>query len=193
MLDFMTTWRLICADLASGWNREVPSSKIGQLRLVLSCAVTVRGAATIGFRISHAVGRHSATAGAILKQLNQIVTGCDIACETQIGPGFRMFHPNGVVIHPATVIGSRFTIQQGVTLGGTSSGAPVIGDDVDIAPGARVLGPVVIGHHVRVGANAVLTHTIEGDFLVLAGVPARILREAHLDEFFGSSAVAKGQ
>jgi serine O-acetyltransferase len=156
--------------------------------MVLSCAGTVRGLATVGFRISHAIGLRNSIAGATLKQLNQIVTGCDIAHEAQIGPGFRMFHPNGVVINSATIIGARCTIHQGVTLGGTPNGAPVIGDDVDIAPGARILGPVVIDNHVRVGANAVLTRTIEGDYLVLAGVPARILRKARPDEFFGTSA-----
>lgn len=180
---FMTTWDLICADFAAAWDRELPSSLIGRLRMVLSCAATVRGAATIGFRIAHAVGRRSSVAGAALKQVNQIVTGCDIAHEARIGPGFRMFHPNGVVINPATVIGARCTIHQGVTLGGTPSGAPLIGDDVDIAPGARIMGPVIIDHHVRVGANAVLTHTISGSYLVLAGVPARILRKARPDDF----------
>jgi serine O-acetyltransferase len=179
----MTTWELICADLAAGWDREIASSWAGQLRMVSSRAGTVRGAATIGFRIAHAVGRRSSAAGAALKQLNQIVTGCDIAHEAQIGPGFRMFHPNGIVINPATVIGARCTVHQGVTLGGTPGGAPVIGDDVDIAPGARIIGPVVIDHHVRIGANAVLTHTIAGSYLVLAGVPARILRKARPDEF----------
>ncbi len=156
-----------------------------QFALLLSCAGTVRGLATIGFRLSHAIGRVNPLAGAILKQLNQVVTGCDIGHEAQIGPGLRMLHPAGVVINPHAVIGARFTIHSSVTIGGSPSAAPVIGDDVNLAPGARILGGVRIGNRVRVGANAVLTKTIEGEDMVLAGVPARILRKTNTKDLAG--------
>jgi serine O-acetyltransferase len=179
----MSTWELICADLARAWDRPVPVSVLRRMRLVLACAGTVRGAATIGFRVSHAVGTRSDLVGAIIKQLNQVCTGCDIGHAAQIGPGFRMLHPGGVVINPHVVIGARFTIHSSVTIGGSPTAAPIIGDDVNLAPGSRVLGGVRIGNRVRVGANAVLTRTIEGDDLVLAGVPARILRKTTDKDF----------
>jgi serine O-acetyltransferase len=94
-----------------------------------------------------------------------------------------MLHPNGVVINPHAVIGARLTIHSSVTIGGSPTGAPVIGNDVNLAPGSRVLGAVTIGNRVRVGANAVLTKTVEGDDLVLAGIPARILRKATSNDF----------
>jgi serine O-acetyltransferase len=179
----MSTWDLICADLSRAWERDVPSSLRSRLALMLACAGTVRGLATIGFRVSHAVGRRSALLGTIVKQLNQVITGCDIGHQAQIGPGFRMLHPNGVVINSAVVVGSRFTVHQGVTLGGSARGAPVIGDDVNLAPGSRVLGAVRLGNRVLLGANAVLTKTIDGDGIVLAGVPARVLREVREGDF----------
>jgi serine O-acetyltransferase len=177
----MKTWEIILEDLARGWDRKVPCSTAHRWAMVLSCAGTVRGLATIGFRISHALGKRSSLAGAIFKQINQLLTGCDIGHEAQIGPGLRMLHPNGVVINPKTVIGKRFTIHSSVTLGGDPLGAPEIGDDVNIAPGARVLGFVKIGDRVRVGANAVMTRTIEtagvvASDVIIAGVPAKILR-----------------
>jgi serine O-acetyltransferase len=181
----MSTWSLICADFARAWDREVPSSRLKQLALVLSCAGTVRGFATIGFRLSHAAGDYSSLTGSILKQLNQVITGCDIGHQAQIGPGLRMLHPAGVVINPHAVIGARFTIHSNVTIGGSPTAAPLIGDDVNLAPGARVLGAVKIGNRVRVGANAVLTKTIEGEDMVLAGVPARILREINSKDLAG--------
>ena len=183
----MSTWATILADLSEGWDRDLPQSAFGRLTLVLSRAGTVRGLATIGFRVSHAVGQRFELAGAVIKQINQVVTGCDIAHEAQIGPGLRMLHPNGVVISPKAVIGSHFTIHSSVTLGGDPTGAPRVGNHVNIAPGARVLGAVVIGDRVRIGANTVMTRTIqsEGDVatdVVIAGVPAKILRPVTQDE-----------
>ena len=49
--------------------------------------------------------------------------------------------------------------------------APVIGDNVYIAPGAKIIGGVTIGNNVEIGANAVVTHDIP-DNEVWGGVPA---------------------
>lgn len=150
--------------------------------MVLSAAGTVRGVATIGFRISHAVGRRSDLLGGILKQINQVITGCDIGHQATIGPGLRLLHPGAVVINPSAVIGSRFTIHSAVTIGGTPDGAPVIGNDVNLAPGSRVLGTVVLGDRVRVAANAVVTKSFPEGGVVLAGVPAKVIRRVRDDE-----------
>ena len=178
----LSTWRTLVLDLSRAWDRCVPENTLDQLKLVLACAGSVRGLATIGFRLSHAVGRRSDLLGAILKQINQVITGCDIGHQATIGPGLRMLHPNGVVINPAAVIGARFTIHQGVTIGGNEELAPVLGDDVNLAPGSRILGDVVIGNRVRVGANAVVTKSFADDDVVLAGVPARVIRATRDDD-----------
>ncbi|MFL6463660.1 MAG: serine O-acetyltransferase, partial [Bryobacteraceae bacterium] len=53
--------------------------------------------------------------------------------------------------------------------------APIIGDHVTIYAGAKVLGPIRIGHHVTIGANAVVVKSVP-DHCVVAGVPAQIIR-----------------
>lgn len=178
----LSTWWTICEDIARAWGRDVPDTPLRRYMMVMSSAATVRGFATIGFRISHAAGRRSPLAGAILKQINQVITGCDIAHEAKIGPGLCMWHPGAVVISSEAVIGKRFTIHSSVTLGGSPEGAPQLGDDVNIAPGARVLGPIKTGNRVRIGANAVVTRSFEGNGVVLAGVPAKVLRPLRSDE-----------
>jgi serine O-acetyltransferase len=52
----------------------------------------------------------------------------------------------------------------------------VIGDDVIIGSGAKVLGGITIGHNVTIGANSVVTHSVP-DNVVVGGIPARILKE----------------
>jgi serine O-acetyltransferase len=74
-----------------------------------------------------------------------------------------MPHPYGIVIHPQAVIGHRVTVMQQVMIGGRDRDeniAPVIGDDVTIGAGARVLGDVRIGNGAVIGANAVVTRDI---------------------------------
>jgi serine O-acetyltransferase len=173
----MRTRDLILVDLARTHGRPMPIDTIGRVRLLACAGPTVKGMAVIGFRLSHRTGQRWGAGAALIKQVTQVLTGADIAYGASIGPGLRIPHPSGVVITDKAVIGTRFTIHSCVTVGGQPDGAPVIGDDVSLAPGCRVLGPVRIGDRVRVGANSVLTKTIEGDGVVLAGVPARMLRQ----------------
>jgi len=83
--------------------------------------------------------------------------------QARMPPEVHLPHPYGIIIHPQAVIGRRVTIMQQVTIGGRDHReniAPLIGDDVYIGAGARVLGDVRIGQGVVIGANAVVTRDI---------------------------------
>lgn len=105
------------------------------------------------------------------------VSGADIPLNTKIGGGLRMPHPNGIVFHPDAEIGVNCTILQQVTIGMNRGreGAPTIAGHVDIGPGARILGPIQIGEHAVIGANAVVLQDVPAG-CVAVGVPARILK-----------------
>ncbi len=108
----------------------------------------------------------------------QVITQAEIAPETVIGGGLLLPHPNGIVIHPDTVIGPNCLIFQQVTLGLSGpEGAPRIGGHVDIGAGARILGPVQIGDHALIGANAVVTCDVPAGH-VARGIPARVYPRA---------------
>ncbi|MHA2133440.1 MAG: serine O-acetyltransferase [Candidatus Thorarchaeota archaeon] len=113
-----------------------------------------------------------------LSHVNRTMTQIEIHPGARIGTDFFIDHGGGVVIGETAEIGDNVTIYQGVTLGGTSMKRekrhPTIGDDVVIGAGARILGPVVIGNRVRIGANAVVTEDIPDDSVVV-GVPGRIV------------------
>lgn len=104
--------------------------------------------------------------------------GISIPFNTQIDRGFYIGHFGCIVVNQAAVIGKNCNISQGVTIGaanrGKNKGCAVIGDNVYIGPGAKIVGHVVIGNNVAIGANAVVTHDVP-DNAVVAGVPARIV------------------
>jgi serine O-acetyltransferase len=104
-----------------------------------------------------------------------VVTACEIPINTRIAGGLRMPHPNGIVLHPDSIIGPNCLLMQQVTLGvGRRPGTPRLGGHVDVGAGARILGGVVIGDHARIGANAVVLTDVPAGATAV-GVPARII------------------
>lgn len=101
------------------------------------------------------------------------------SCE--IGEGTYFSHRGiAVVLHPNAVVGKRCVIGTCVTIGGRGkkmAGAPMIGDDVYISTGAKILGPVRIGNGATIGANAVVLNDVPAGATAV-GVPARILQPA---------------
>ncbi len=105
-----------------------------------------------------------------------VVTGADIPLTCDIGGGLLIPHPNGIVLHPNAKIGVNCLIFQQVTLGSHDRpGLPEVGGHVDIGAGAKILGPVRIGAHARIGANAVVTTDIP-EAATAVGIPAKVIR-----------------
>ena len=132
-----------------------------------------------GHRVSHWLWSHDfeliARASAALTRW---LTGVDIHPGATLGPGLFIDHAAGVVLGETADVGADVTIYQGVTLGGTSleqgKRHPSVGDRVTIGAGAKVLGPVTIGHDSRIGANAVVVKPVPANSVVV-GVPGQIV------------------
>jgi serine O-acetyltransferase len=116
----------------------------------------------------------------ILNKLNAICCNCIIGRGADFGPGFVLIHSTGVVINGKVKGGANFHVYHQVTLGSDRQGAPVIGDDVFIGAGAKIIGPVTIGDGVRIGANAVVVHDLPPHVTAI-GIPARIVRSRATD------------
>ena len=97
----------------------------------------------------------------LISRFVRVLFNSDI--QSRLPPDVHLPHPYGIIVHPQAVIGRRVTLMQQVTIGGRDHReniAPLIGDDVYIGAGARVLGDVRIGQGVVIGANAVVTRDI---------------------------------
>lgn len=82
---------------------------------------------------------------------------------------------NGIIVHYDAKFGKNCIILHQVTIAGKDDGAPIIGDNVLIGAGAKLIGNIKIGNNVKIGANAVVTKDIP-DNAVVVGIPAKIIR-----------------
>jgi serine O-acetyltransferase len=100
----------------------------------------------------------------------KVCWGIEMSRFTQIGPGLHIAHFGAIAVSPFAVLGRNCTLSQSTSIGvaghGESEGAPVIGDDVYIGPGARLLGRIRIGNNVRIGPNAVVEEDIADNAVV---------------------------
>jgi serine O-acetyltransferase len=115
----------------------------------------------------------------IISQISRFFTGIEIHPGATIGRRFFIDHGMGVVIGETTEIGDDVLLYQGVTLGGTGNESgkrhPTLGDHVVVGTGAKVLGNIRIGNHVRIGAGSVVVHPVPDNSTVI-GVPGRVVR-----------------
>lgn len=112
----------------------------------------------------------------VLFKFIQIVTGIELPCEVKIGRNFVIDHFGGIIISGYAQFGDDCRIRNGVVVGlrrVEEKYAPMIGNNVDIGAGAKLLGPIHIGNNVVIGANAVVLCDVPDDSSA-AGVPAQI-------------------
>jgi serine O-acetyltransferase len=112
----------------------------------------------------------------ILYKFIQIITGIELPCEVVIGNNFIIDHFGGIVVSGYAKFGDNCRIRNGVVVGLKNveeAGAPIIGNNVDIGAGAKVLGKISIGNNVLIGANAVVICDVP-DNSIAVGVPAVI-------------------
>jgi len=114
---------------------------------------------------------HLAPLALVFNKLNTVLGGCIIGRGASFGPGFVLIHSNGVVINTAVRGGRDVKIEHQVTIGAERGLSPVLGDDVFIGAGAKVLGAIRVGSRVRIGANAVVLKDVPDD-ITAVGVPA---------------------
>jgi serine O-acetyltransferase len=109
----------------------------------------------------------------LFNKLN-VFGGCIIGRGADFGAGFVLVHSLGVVINTSVRGGKNVVIEHQVTIGAEKGQSPVLGDDVFIGAGAKILGGVKIGSGAKVGANAVVLDDIP-DGATAVGIPARVV------------------
>lgn len=167
--------RAVREDIAAAKLRD-PAARGG-----LEIAVLYPGLHAVwSHRVAHALWTRGLRFPArAISQITRWLTGVEIHPGATIGRRFFIDHGMGIVIGETAEVGDDVMLYHGVTLGGrTRDGGkrhPTLRDGVAVGAGAKILGPIVIGAHSVVGANAVVTKDAPAES-VLVGVPARARR-----------------
>lgn len=132
--------------------------------------------AALSYRISYFFSQHKlAIFSKILQFVSQIVTGTEISHKAEIGPSLRIIHSIGVHIGPGIKIGAKATICECSSIVYMDQeNPPVVGNNLWLGPGARIMGNVVLGDEVWVGPNSVVLKNIPSQHTAF-GIPARPL------------------
>ncbi|WP_306821216.1 serine acetyltransferase [Actinomyces wuliandei] len=121
------------------------------------------------FRATHAIRQDSRLPRplrlltvATYRFVTEGVLGVELRSGARVGPGLRLDHGVGLVVHDGAVLGSHVLLRHNVTIGVARRGGacPVIGDRVEFGAGAVVVGGITIGEDAHVGANAVVTRDV---------------------------------
>jgi serine O-acetyltransferase len=165
-------------DVAAAKSRDPAARGVSSLE-VLATWPGVH--ALLSHRVAHAL--HAAGVPLLPRMIAAVarsVTGIEIHPAALIGDGFFIDHGMGVVIGETAEIADNVTLYQGVTLGGTGFATgkrhPTVQDNVTIGSGAKLLGPITIGHGAKIGANTVVIHDVPSHSTVVGnpGHPVRI-------------------
>jgi serine O-acetyltransferase len=137
--------------------------------------------ALLAHRVAHALnGAGIPLLPRAISMVSRAVTGIEIHPAARIGDGLFIDHGAGVVIGETADIHDNVTLYQGVTLGGTGFATgkrhPTVEDNVTIGSGAKLLGPITVGHGAKIGANSVVITDVPAHSTVVGnpGHPVRV-------------------
>ncbi len=165
-------------DLAAAQSRDPAARGVGWFEIL----ATWPGVhALLAHRVAHALQEAGVPLlPRLIAAFARSVTGIEIHPAAKVGDGFFIDHGMGVVIGETAEIGNDVTLYQGVTLGGTGFATgkrhPTVQDNVTIGSGAKLLGPITIGHGAKIGANSVVIHDVPPNSTVVGnpGHPVRV-------------------
>ena len=170
--------REVTADVASARERDPAARGIGTTEILTGWAGVQ---ALLAHRLAHALWESDVPlAPRAIAYTSRAITGVEIHPAASIGSDFFIDHGSGVVIGETAEIGDRVTLYQGVTLGGTGFARgkrhPTLDHDVTVGSGAKLLGPVTVGHNAKVGANTVVIEDVPPKTTVVGnpGHPVRV-------------------
>jgi serine O-acetyltransferase len=120
----------------------------------------------------------------LIDRFNEMVCGIQLPGGADFGPGLEVQHPQGIVISVITKAGKNCTVLgAGVTTGirdlvnDPYSQTVTLGDNVTIATGAKLLGPIVIGDNVNIGPNVVVMEDVPDDATVIVAERPRVIEK----------------
>jgi serine O-acetyltransferase len=170
--------REVRRDVATARERDPAARGVGPAEIL---AAWPGVHALLSHRVAHALHETGIPfVPRTLASTTRVLTGIEIHPAARIGDDFFIDHGMGVVVGETAEIGDSVTLYQGATLGGTGFATgkrhPTVQDNVTFGSGAKLLGPITIGHGSKIGANSVVIHDVPAHSTVVGnpGHPVRV-------------------
>lgn len=131
--------------------------------------------AVLSYRLRHWLKRKRISfLNSIIEYVTEVITNVEIPAETTIGKGMIIYHGGPVLINSGAKIGENVSIRPGLVIGGDydGNGVPVLGNNIEIGVGVKIIGDIALGDNISIGANAVVIKSFPSN-CVLVGIPAR--------------------
>jgi serine O-acetyltransferase len=180
MLGLQTLRRVageVRKDVAAAHERDPAARGVSSMEILASWPGVH---ALLAHRLSHAL--HAAGVPLVPRLMStatRAMTNIEIHPAATIGDALFIDHGTGVVVGETAEIGDNVTLYQGVTLGGTGFATgkrhPTVQDNVTIGSGAKLLGPITVGHGAKIGANSVVITDVPPNATVV-GNPGHVVR-----------------
>ncbi|PKQ44067.1 serine O-acetyltransferase [Confluentibacter flavum] len=109
--------------------------------------------------------------------------------ENIFGPGLSIAHYGTIVVNSKTKVGKNCRIHVCTNIGasGGNPKAPVIGDNVYIAPGVKIYGDIEIGNNIAIAPNSSVNKTFLEPNVLIAGSPAKIIKKIDISKLIPNS------
>ncbi len=164
-------------DVAAAHQRDPAARGVAAVEILTSWPGVH---ALLAHRIAHVLhGAGIPVAPRSIAYVSRALTGIEIHPAATIADGLFIDHGTGVVIGETAEIGNDVTLYQGVTLGGTGFATgkrhPTVEDNVTIGSGAKLLGPIRVGHGSKIGANSVVITDVAPHSTVV-GNPGHVVK-----------------
>lgn len=106
-----------------------------------------------------------------------VLIGVEIP-EDVFSSGLVIHHNGNIVVNGSSIIGNNCQLHGDNCIGNSGKSnelklCPIIGDNVDIGVGAKIIGDVIIADDIKIGANSVVTKSFLESGITIAGIPAR--------------------
>jgi len=169
--------RGVRSDIEAARERDPSALGVGSVEILAGWPGVQ---AVLAHRVAHALhGRGVPVLPRAIAYAARVLTGVEIHPGAHVGERLFIDHGAGVVIGETASVGDGVTLYQGVTLGGTGFETgkrhPTVQDNVTIGSGAKLLGPIEIGHGAKIGANSVVVRDVPPNSTVV-GVPGHPVR-----------------
>lgn len=127
-------------------------------------------------KVIHGFIRRKRNKLGLILGLNIPINTCDI--------GLTIYHSNGIIINSNAKIGKNCKFHGDNCIGNDGINdniVPILGDNIDIGIGAKIIGNVLIENNVIVGANAVVLKGKYSSNSILVGMPAKVIERGNID------------